>query len=652
MTHTQRINKRLNWRAVLIIVSLFAVLWLQAPRLGDELRVDQDFRSFYWMNKFQDPALFPNDQLRGYSYTSIHLPGGGDLLLYFYSLGYGLLFYAASFFVTPVFLSKILAFLVLPITVWYLFDFGQLAYDRVTGTALAAGFMFLNLASPSSISVIPGLQRSFACSLTIVFIYYLHRQKYIRAAVVVLLSTLIYPPMFVLAVATWGIFALRIGWPPRLGLLFAQRGMGPLLIVTLLSVLIMSPVLLTRFSHVFTGEKPVEVGEQAAIATSEPPEVTSESYEHIWNDPTYRAGGYAPLFFFFPFVGRGGFVNNGEDAVHLLILFCIGCLIFLVRGRRAFDLPYEIWCMLWASLIMFALAWVAIWLTDSFLLYIPSRYTRVGLFLFLLVFVVWNCRDTAKEAVVSIQHNPRRLTWLIGGVALLVLGLVLLYPSDRAMISGFNMKWLLAPTGLIFSVLAVVVMKKPSPTVLDISRLSQTLEGRILIGTTVVACLVGWAAYAPVVSEVDFLDPPPAERELLRFLGTLPKDALLAGTPCVLDNVSLFAKRQVLFNCDLANQDANLMREALNAYYTDDPQVVIDFCQAHDVDYLVVDLRVYSEEYLATEKIFFEPYHQELLPQLVDRDTFVLAQVPDDGKVFQSGGFFVVPCNSSLAKVN
>lgn len=644
--------KRLDWRIVLVIVSLFAILWLQAPRFGDEFRVDQDFRTFYLMNKFQDPALFPNDQLRGYRYVNIHLPGGSDLPLYFYSLGYWLLFYAASFLMTPTFFSKILAFVLLPITVWYLFGFGQLARDRSTGVALAAGFMFLSLASPSSTSIVTGLQRSFACSLIIALIYYLHRQKYSGAALVVLLSTLIYAPMFVLAVATWGLFALRITWPPRPGWSFVQRGLGPLLIATLLSVLIMSPVLLTRFSHVFISEKLVGIGEQVAGAASGPSEANPEPYEHIWDNPVYRAGGSAPLFFLFPFVGRGGFVNNGEDAVHLLILFGIGCLIFLARKRRAFDLPYEIWCVLWASLIAFALAWVAVWLTNSFLLYMPSRYTRVGLLLFLLVFVVWNSKDAAQEAMVSIQRSPRRLTWLIGGVTLLVLGLVLLYPSDRAMISGFNMKWLLAPAGLIFSVLAIVVIRKPSPTVPDRSRLSQTPAGRVLICTTVVACLVGWAAYAPVVSKVDFLDPPPAERELLRFLETLPKDVLLAGTPRALDNVPLFAKRQVLFNYDLVSQDANLMREALNAYYTDDAQVVIDFCQAHGVDYLVVDLQVYSEEYLATEKVFFEPYHQELLPQLIDRNTFVLAQVPDESKVFQSESFFVVPCGSSLARVN
>ena len=47
------------------------------------------------------------------------------------------------------------------------------------------------------------------------------------------------------------------------------------------------------------------------------------------------------------------------------------------------------------------------------------------------------------------------------------------------------------------------------------------------MGTAIVVCLVGWAAYAPIVSRVDFLDPSSAERELLRFLATLPKDAVI-----------------------------------------------------------------------------------------------------------------------------
>ena len=61
----------LQWRLSLIAVSILAVLWLQAPRLVDEFQVDQDFRTFYWMHKFQEPALFPDDPANGITYYPI-----------------------------------------------------------------------------------------------------------------------------------------------------------------------------------------------------------------------------------------------------------------------------------------------------------------------------------------------------------------------------------------------------------------------------------------------------------------------------------------------------------------------------------------------------------------------------------------------------
>jgi hypothetical protein len=65
----------------------------------------------------------------------------------------------------------------------------------------------------------------------------------------------------------------------------------------------------------------------------------------------------------------------------------------------------------------------------------------------------------------------------------------------------------------------------------------------------------------------------------------------------------------------------------------------------------VVDLQAYSEEYLATGRVFSEPYNRELLAQLIGWGMFVLTQVPDGSKAFQSENLFVVPCGSSLARV-
>jgi hypothetical protein len=234
---------------------------------------------------------------------------------------------------------------------------------------------------------------------------------------------------------------------------------------------------------------------------------------------------------------------------------------------------------------------------------------------------------------------------------LLVLGLVLLYPSNQARVGGFNMKWLLLVVGLLFAALAGITLRKSSSPALNLAGFSHIPSVRAVRMVAIVTCLFGWTAYAPIVTKANFLDPPPAERALLEFLATLPEDSLIAGTPCALDSVPLFAQRQILFSCERAVNDPELIHEALNVYYADNTQVVVDFCQARVVDYLAVDLQVYTEEYLANGRIFFEPYNHELLPRIAGRDTFALAHVPDQLKIFQSENLFVVPC-LELASIN
>ena len=633
-----RFKKRLDIRIVLVVVSLLAVLWIQAPRLADEYRVDEDFRTFYWMNKFQDSSIFPNDQLQRY-YVSLDLPWG-TVPITFYSLGYGLLFYAASFAVTPILFSKILPFFLMSITVWYLYEFGRSVRDRPTGIVLALGFLFLNLASSSAISIANGLQRSFATTLIIALIFYLHRRSYGAAAVVLVLSALIYPPMFALGALIWGIFALWQIWSRRPDFRLWQGGLVYLLVSGGVSALILAPA-------VFPGLADA-IGRDEAVVESPVQEQTDEMpaapETRIWNNPVFRTGGAYPLFIIFPIVGRGGLVDLGEDLINLLILLALGLLILLVRGRKAFALPPEVWSLLTATIGLFAISWLAILLTNSFLLYLPSRYTRVGLFLFLLIFVALNLVAFIREAPLLLQRNPRRLIWLVVGIEILVVVLILFYPADRAAIGGFNMKYLLAGAGIAFGLLGFAIIREPARAAPTTFRVGQSFAGRALAGLAALVALSGWAIYAPLLTEVSYLDPPPDERELLAFLQTLPKDAVIGGAPCALDSVQLFAKRQAMMSCETPRAD-EIAGEVLEAYYADSRQVVAEFCRTHEVDYLVVDLNTYSREYLDQGWVFFEPHNGAILPQILDQERFVLAELPDEAKLFQQGDYYVTGCD-------
>ena len=157
--------------------------------------------------------------------------------------------------------------------------------------------------------------------------------------------------------------------------------------------------------------------------------------------------------------------------------------------------------------------------------------------------------------------------------------------------------------------------------------MGQSFAGRVLIGGSVVLLVIGWAIYAPILTEVSYLNPTPAERELYAFIETLPKDTLIAGTPCTLDNIPLFARRQILLGCEYGNKEETI-HQALAAYYAADHQEIIDFCRTHNVDYLVINSGSYSAEYLQQKRLFYEPYNQKLLANIGDRDQFVLAEVP------------------------
>jgi hypothetical protein len=153
-----------------------------------------------------------------------------------------------------------------------------------------------------------------------------------------------------------------------------------------------------------------------------------------------------------------------------------------------------------------------------------------------------------------------------------------------------------------------------------------------------------WLPYAWAVNQP--LSPSESELSLYRYLTTLPKDTLLAGTPCALDNVPLFAKRQILFSCEKLVNDPPRVRQSLLAYYSSDAEDVAAFCRQFGVDYLVVDEAAYAPEYLDRGRLFFEPYNDELVSAVAGRESFALAEVPEEDRLFQAESLYVVACDA------
>ena len=627
----------------LILLSIVGVAWLQWPRLGDPYRVDEDFRSFYWFAKFQNPHLFPNDPEAGTRYVEIAMPWGKPIVTSVYSLGYDFLFYTISFVVEPVLFSKLLPFALMPVTVLYLFEFGRLVRDRNTGLVLGIGFLLFNLAASSAVSVLNGLQRSFALTFMIALLYYLQAQKYRWALLTTLIAALFYPPACVLMLATWGMSVLLSLRLSQIGAWLQSRATAYLVVAVVLIGVVLSPAVLHRFGVFNSIVNPAQAAPEASV---EPPNVDAESSGSLLTDPAYGPGGRSELFNLFPFVGRGGIVDLGTDLINLLILLVLSGLIVLVRGRVAFKLPRLVWVMLAATILMFTAAWLVVLVIDKFLLYLPSRYTRVGLFLFLFLFFGLNAIDFVKDGTELLSRNLHRLVWLVAGIGLVILGLLLFYPSESATIRGLNMKWLLGLTGLLFGVLSVAILRRPPTSTVHTKRsiqLSPLTKG--VSGLVIAVCVIGWLTYASILTEASYLNPPPEERALLQFLKTLPEDSFIGGSPCILDSVELFSERSVVFSCE-RTRGGHIIDVGLSAYYASDRQTVTDFCQEYGIDYLVIDLSTFSDEYLEDGRVYFEPYNRALLTTVAHQERFVLTQAPDEAKLFKVGKIYVTSCNA------
>jgi hypothetical protein len=614
---------------VLVAISLLAVAWIQAPRLLDQFQVDEDFRAFYWMNRFRDDDLFESDPLisqigcRRYQTLSVF---GQELTVYFNSLGYSLLFLALGHFLSPILLSKLIPFALLSLTTCYLFKYGQSLRNQRAGIALAIGFAFLNLASPTSVSVASGLPRAFACPLMIALLYYVHHQNHVGPFLVSTLSALIYPPVFPLALLTWGLSLFGVRLAPRIKVSIGSRDLLPLLMAFLMGLLVLAPVLVPQVSR-------------ALDASSD----SASRDERIWEDPRYRAGGRQPLFETYPVVGRGGLVTKRVSGLHLLILVGFSCLVVAIRGTRILVPKEPLW-LLTASLILFVLAWVGIWLTDSLILYLPSRYTRASLLVFFSMLLFINSPDSIKEASRALSKQKQSNLWWLACVEAVLVGLVFLVPSSRGTF-GIDVRIPLGIMGLLLGLLILLYAQRSSHQC-STDRAMGRRTKNILTGVLLVILVSLWGVYARVINHS--LDPSQERRDLLRFVETLPKDALLAGYPCALDEIPLFAKRQILFGCENYNTSEKLTRDALAAYYASEESIVSGFCARYDVDYLVVDRRTYSQEYLAEGWIYYEPYNTELLDQIGSQETFFLEQLPDAAKVFQSGEYYVVSCDARI----
>jgi hypothetical protein len=130
---------------------------------------------------------------------------------------------------------------------------------------------------------------------------------------------------------------------------------------------------------------------------------------------------------------------------------------------------------------------------------------------------------------------------------------------------------------------------------------------------------------------------------LYSALSKIPKDALVAGHPEVMDNVMTFAHRRALVTFELAQpwsqghwrQVRPRLEDFFAAYYATDPEVVRTFCRKYRISHLVLDERHFTPDFLehrpdpSDHSPFFAPFDAYIRNLTQHRHNFILLSRKD-----------------------
>ncbi|NJL82046.1 MAG: hypothetical protein HC890_01945 [Chloroflexaceae bacterium] len=196
------------WRTLALLIALFyGFLALREAFAGEYLISDDGRQHIFWLQRYVDPRLFPQDLIADYFQTVA--PAGYKFL---YWLG-------AQLGLTPIFFSKLLPIILLTVTAAYCFEVCLGFFPVPAAAACASVLLSQGLAMTDAIfSATP---KAFIYPLFLGFSYYLLRESLWGCSLAILLLGLFYPQMMLVAAGL--LLVQMLPWPKDRSRLIAHR---------------------------------------------------------------------------------------------------------------------------------------------------------------------------------------------------------------------------------------------------------------------------------------------------------------------------------------------------------------------------------------------------------------------------------------------
>jgi hypothetical protein len=361
------------------VFGLLAALYSQYSALTNEYVIHNDVRQWlYYVQQWANPELFQDDLLT--ELTKALQPWGMTLV-----------YRAASLFVDPLYFSKLLPVILLPIAAWYFFRLVELRAGLFAG--LLGGVIFIVV--PAFLhGMVGGLSRSFGFPLLLAFLFYQSKEDYPKSALVLVLQALVHPMTSVVCVASYGLSFLHVrrpyvALPPlksgcyaaaclAVGLILGLKYLSPpnpsLGSVTMRAAMVGKPEFYKGAGiRGRTKVLPVEPMYQMAVKSTLDPLIGRAMVQR------YRRG-VGPVSSFLK--------ESHKIALYLIFIAAPFYLVWEARKKKI-RIPWPIVHIVLASLVLYQLANLVF-----FKLYAPSRYLVfsmpvVGVFLFSTVLATW-----------------------------------------------------------------------------------------------------------------------------------------------------------------------------------------------------------------------------------------------------------------------
>ncbi|MDR9403122.1 MAG: hypothetical protein RI580_06755, partial [Halothece sp. Uz-M2-17] len=384
------------WFALSLTFTLtYSLLGLQEAFVSDYMVQDDALQHIFWMRRFLNPTLFPEDLIANY-FQSV-APWGYQFVYWF----------PAQLGIDPLLWNKLLPVILNLMTATFCFGV-CLSLFPIPAAAFSSTLLLMQSLGFTA-AVVSGAQKAFIYPLFLAFLYFLLKQRLLATLVVVTLQGLFYPQILLI---TSVILFLRF-------FIFKDKKV------------FITPSLTNRWLSGFGLIVAIIVMLPFALNTNEfAPVITPEQAQEL---PEFLAGGRSRFFYpdepsQFWLKGRSGLrlasaltpvTNSLGILLPFLILFPKTFPLTKTLSEKIIVLPQ----LFLASGIMFTAAHLLL-----FRLHLPSRYTEHSLRILFTItagFVIIILIDAAIQNAQKIR--TRFIKFLLPLITTLVLGIPLLF---------------------------------------------------------------------------------------------------------------------------------------------------------------------------------------------------------------------------------